>query len=68
VSGLGDTVVRRSIADVEAEIAAGESAERKARWEARSLCADAARATRRRLSLKLDDLKAKLGKADRVAE
>jgi hypothetical protein len=35
MSGLGGTIVRRSVADVEAEIAAAESAERKASWEAR---------------------------------
>jgi uncharacterized membrane protein len=35
MSGLGGTVVRRPVAEIEAEIAAAESAERKAKWEAR---------------------------------
>jgi uncharacterized membrane protein len=35
MSGLGGTVVRRPVADIEAEISAAEAAERKAKWEAR---------------------------------
>jgi len=35
MSGLGGAVLRRSIYDVEAEIAAAEEAERKAKREAR---------------------------------
>jgi uncharacterized membrane protein len=35
MSGLGGTVLRRSVADVEAEVAAAEKAQRKAKLEAR---------------------------------
>jgi uncharacterized membrane protein len=35
MSGLGGTVLRRSVGEVEAEIAAAEEAARKAKWEAR---------------------------------
>jgi hypothetical protein len=35
MAGVGGTVARRSVADVEAEIAAAEDAERKAKQEAR---------------------------------
>jgi hypothetical protein len=69
MSGLGGTVVRRSVADVEAKIAAAESAERKARWEARKgLVRGRDGRDKAAVAAKLDDLKAKLGKADRVAE
>jgi hypothetical protein len=75
MSGFGGTVVRRSVADVEAEIAAAESAERKAKWEARTKWEARKELVRGRherdkaaVAAKLDDLKAKLGKADRVAE
>jgi uncharacterized membrane protein len=45
ISGLGGTVLRRSVADVEAEIAAAEKAERKAKWEARKELLRAATST-----------------------
>jgi uncharacterized membrane protein len=35
MTGVGGTVQRRSLADVEAEVAAAEKAQRKAKWEAR---------------------------------
>jgi hypothetical protein len=35
MSGLGGTVLRRSVADVDAEVAAAEKAQRKAKLEAR---------------------------------
>ena len=69
MSGLGGPVVRRSVADVEAEIAAAESAERKAKWEARKeLVRGRDERDEAAVVAKLDDVKAKLGKADRVAE
>ena len=61
MSDLGGTVVRRSVAVVEAEIAAAEDAERKAKREARK---ELNRASRERdkatVDAKLDELKAKL--------
>jgi hypothetical protein len=57
------------VADVEAEIAAAESAERKAKWEARKgLVRGRHERDKAAVAAKLDDLKAKLGKADRVAQ
>ena len=70
MSGPGGTVARRSVADVEAEIAAAESVERKATWEARKgLVRGRHERDKAAVAAKLDDLKAKLGKkADRVAQ
>ena len=61
MSDLGGTVVRRSVADVEAEVAAAEDAERKAKLEARKEL-DRARRERDKTAVnaKLDALKAKL--------
>ena len=61
MTDLGGTVARRPVADVEAEIAAAEDAERKAKHEARK---ELNRARRERdkaaVNAKLDALKAKL--------
>ena len=71
MSDLGGTVVRRSVADVEAEIAAAEDAERKAKLEARK---ELLRARRDRdqtaIETKLEELKAKLhhGKKSETAD
>jgi uncharacterized membrane protein len=61
MSGLGGTVLRRPASEVEAEIAAAESAERKAKWEARK---ELVRARREHdeaaVNAKINELKAKL--------
>jgi hypothetical protein len=61
MADLGGTVARRAVADVEAEIAAAEEAERTAKQEARK---ELNRAHRERdraaVDAKLEDLKAKL--------
>jgi uncharacterized membrane protein len=61
MSDVGGTVVRRSVDDVEAEIAAAEDAERKAKREARKEL-DRARRERNKAAVdaKLEALKAKL--------
>jgi uncharacterized membrane protein len=67
MSDLGGTVVRRSVAVVEAEIAAAEDAERKAKREARK---ELNRARRERskatVDAKLDELKSKLHHGQRT--
>ena len=74
MSDLGGTVVRRSVADVEAEIAAAESAERKAKQEARKeLIRERSEHDKATVQAKLQELKGKLqhgqaktGDADRA--
>jgi len=67
MTDLGGTVLRRAVADVEAEIAAAEEAERTAKQEARK---ELNRAHRERdkaaVDAKLDDLKAKLHHGQRT--
>lgn len=61
MSGLGGTVLRRSVADVEAEIAAAEKAERKAKWEARKeLLRGRHEHDQAAIKAKIEELKAKL--------
>jgi uncharacterized membrane protein len=61
MSELGGTVVRRSVADVEAEIAAAEDAERKAKLEARKeLIRGRHEQNKAAVSSKVEELKAKL--------
>ena len=61
MSDLNGTVVRRSVADVEAEIAAAESAERKAKHEARKeLVRERQEHNKTAVQTKLEELKAKL--------
>jgi uncharacterized membrane protein len=61
MSGLGGTVVRRPVADVEAEIAAAEEAERKAKREARKeLIRGRHDHDKAAVKAKLDELKGKL--------
>jgi uncharacterized membrane protein len=58
---IGGTVVRRSVADVEAEVAAAESAERKAKLEARKeLIRERDQHDKAAVQAKLEELKAKL--------
>jgi hypothetical protein len=61
MADIGGTVARRRVADVEAEIAAAEDAERKAKHEARKEL-DRARRERNKATVdaKLDELKGKL--------
>ena len=67
MSNLGGTVVRRPVADVEAEIAAAEKAERQAKMEARK---ELVRGRRERdkaaVTAKLDELKGKLHRGERA--
>ena len=61
MSEMGGTVLRRSVTDVEAEIAAAEDAERKAKWEARKeLVRSHHEHDKAAVDAKLDALKAKL--------
>jgi uncharacterized membrane protein len=61
MSEVGGTVLRRSVADVEAEIAAAEDAERKAKWEARKeLLRGRRERSKEAVNAKLDELKTKL--------
>jgi len=58
---LGGTVVRRSVEDVEGEIAAAQEAQREAKRAARKQLFDAKKnQTREDVQAKLDGLKAKL--------
>jgi uncharacterized membrane protein len=61
MSGLGGTVVRRPVADVEAEIAAADAAERQAKREAHKQLVEARRdQSRAVVDAKLAELRAKL--------
>jgi uncharacterized membrane protein len=61
MSGLGGTVLRRSVADVEAEIAAAEEAQRKAKREARKeLLRGRHEHNKAAVEAKIEELKAKL--------
>jgi uncharacterized membrane protein len=61
MSRLGGSVARRPVAEVEAEIAAAEEAERKARHEARKQLIEARREkSKAAVDAKVDELKAKL--------
>jgi uncharacterized membrane protein len=61
MADIDGTVVRRTVADVEAEIAAAESAERKAKHEARKeLIRERHEHDKTAVQAKLDDLKTKL--------
>lgn len=66
MSELGGTVLRRPVADVEAELAAAEEAERKAKWEARKELARSHREhDKAAVDAKLDELKAKLSRGQK---
>lgn len=61
MSGMGGTVLRRSVDDVEAEIAAAEDAERTAKWEARKELVHARHERdKAAVGAKVGELKAKL--------
>lgn len=61
MSGLGGTVFRRPVADVEAELAAAAEAERKAKHEARKeLRRSRKESDKAAVKAKVDELKAKL--------
>ena len=61
MAGLGGKVSRRPVADVQAEIAAAEEAERKAKWEARKeLVRGRHEQNKAAVNEKLEKLKAKL--------
>ena len=67
MSDVGGTVVRRSVADVEAEIAAAEDAERKAKREARKELMRGRRDhSKAAVDAKLEELKAKLHHGERT--
>jgi uncharacterized membrane protein len=67
MSDLGGTVLRRSVPDVEAEIAAAEDAERKPSGKpARSLPAATGSTTRLPSTAKLDQLKANLSRGQKA--
>lgn len=64
---VGGTVLRRFVTDVEAEIAAAEDAERKAKWEARKELASSHREhDTAAVDVKLDELKAKLSRGQKA--
>jgi multidrug resistance efflux pump len=61
MKSLGGTVLRRSLDDVQAEIAAAEDAQRTAAHEARKRLREQRQAkTKEEIRAKLDELKAKL--------
>ncbi len=67
MSELGGTVLRRTVADVEAEMAAAEDAERKAKREARKELARSHREhDKAAADAKLDQLKAKLSRGQKT--
>jgi uncharacterized membrane protein len=69
MSGLGGTVLRRSVADVEAEIASAEEAAHKAKRQARQELIDAHRKhDKAAVSAKVDGLKAKLHREQKTAD
>lgn len=69
MSSLGGTVLRRSVADVESEIAAAEEAERKAKHEARKQLIETRRAqSKAAVDAKLDELKAKRPRRQKAAD
>lgn len=68
MSRLGGSVVRRPVAEVEAEIAAAEEAERKAKHEARKQLIEARREqSKAAVDAKVDELKAKLPRRQKAA-
>jgi uncharacterized membrane protein len=67
LSGLGGTVVRRSLDDVEAEIAAAEDAQRAAKKAAREELHRKRQAeAKEKIQAKLDELRAKLPKHEKA--
>jgi uncharacterized membrane protein len=67
MSGLAGTVLRRPVADVEAEIAAAEEAQRAAKAQARKLLHQKRREQQQAaIHAKVESLKSKLGRHDRV--
>lgn len=65
---LGGTVLRRSVYDVEAELAAAEEAERKAQWEAsKELMRGRQERDKARVHAKLGELKAKLQRREKTS-
>jgi uncharacterized membrane protein len=65
---LGGTVLRRSTYDVEAEIAAAEEAQRKAKWEARKeLMHGRQERNKERVHAKVQELKDKLPRREKAA-
>jgi uncharacterized membrane protein len=68
MSGLGGTVMRRAVADVEAEIAAAEKAQRDAKREAnKQLVHSRTEHNKEQVHAKVEQLKAKLSHRDKPA-
>ena len=68
MSDLGGTVLRRPVADVEAEIAAAEDAGRKAKWEAHKELARSHREhNKAAVETKLDQLKNRLSRGEKTS-
>lgn len=68
MADLGGTVLRRPVADVEAEVAAAEKAERKAKFEARKeLLRSRHEHNKAAVEAKLDELKSKLHRGQKAA-
>ncbi len=67
MSELGGTVLRRTVGDVEVEIAAAEDVERKAKWQARNELARSHREhNKAAVDAKLDQLKVKLSRGQKT--
>lgn len=67
MSELGGTVLRRTVGDVEVEIAAAEDVERKAKWQARKELARSHREhNKAAVDAKLDQLKVKLSRGQKT--
>jgi uncharacterized membrane protein len=68
MANLGGTVLRRSAGDVQAEVAAGEDAQREAKKQARKELRDARQKKQKaEIDAKLADLKGKLGRQKKPA-
>ena len=68
MAGLGGTVLRRPVADVEAEIAAAEQAQREAQRQAtKELLRGRRERTKEQIQTKVDELKAKLARRETAA-
>ena len=68
MAGLGGTVLRRAVTDVEAEIAVAEQAQREAQREAtRELLRGRGERTKEQIRTKVDELKAKLSRRETAA-
>jgi hypothetical protein len=66
MSDLGGAVLRRSVADVEAEIAAAEDADRKPSGKPQGACRSHWEHDKAAVDAKLDQLKAKLSRRQKA--